>query len=350
MTYSLRVSPSADPPGGAAAPRHPRCPTRTRLYQRGKVIAENFPPADLSEMLEAHPDSAAWLDLFDPDPEDLHIVTEEFGLHPLAVEDAIQDHQRPKVDRYRSHLFLNAYAVQVDWDEPLPSVHKAEISAFITPRALITVQKAAFDIDAVVARWDSDTDKPSAHQVGALLHGLLDVIVDGHYDLVLRMDEAIDVLDDALFDPRPPMDIRRRGYALRRSQAELRRAVAPMGEVLAQLMRSDSHVVETDLAPYYRDVADQAQRASDALDHGRERVSGILDANLNEQGNRLNEITKKLAAWAAIIAVPTAVTGYYGQNVPYPGFGQHWGWIFSTTVIVVLAGGLYLLLRNRDWL
>jgi magnesium transporter len=314
------------------------------------VIAEGFPAADISELLQAHQDSTVWLDLFDPDEEDLHIVTEEFGLHPLAVEDAIQDHQRAKVDRYRTHLFLNAYAVQVDWDAPAPSVHKAEISAFITPRALVTVQKAAFDIDSVVARWDSDTDKPTAHQVGALVHGLLDVIVDEHYDVVLRMDEAIDALDDALFDPRGDIDIRRRGYALRRSQSELRRAVAPMGEVLAQIMRSDSHLMEPDLAPYYRDVADQVMRAADTLDNGRERVGGILDANLNEQGNRLNEITKKLAAWAAIIAVPTAVTGYYGQNVPYPGFGQHSGWIVSTTVIVVLAGGLYLLLRNRDWL
>jgi magnesium transporter len=123
-----------------------------------------------------------------------------------------------------------------------------------------------------------------------------------------------------------------------------------MGEVLAHLMRSDFHLVEADLAPYYRDVADQVMRACDTLDNGRDRVAGILEANLNEQGNHLNEITKKLAAWAAIIAVPTAVTGYYGQNVPYPGFGRHWGWILSTTVIVVLAGGLYLLLRKRNWL
>lgn len=343
------MSSSADP-AGVPAPRPPRCLTRTRLYQGGKVIAQDFPAADISELLEAHEGSTVWLDLFDPQESDLHIVTEEFGLHPLAVEDAVQSHQRPKVDRYRSHLFLNAYAARIDLDTPMPSVQKAEISAFITPRALITVQKAAFDIDSVVARWDTATDMPMTHQVGALVHGLLDVIVDGHYDLVLRMDDAIDVLDDALFDPRTGIDVRRRGYALRRSLSELRRAVTPMREVLAQLMRSDSHLVGDDLAPYYRDVADQVMRASDMLEGGRERVDSILDADLNEQGNRLNEITKKLAAWAAIIAVPTAVTGYYGQNVPYPGFGQQWGWVVSTAVILVLAGGLYLLLRNRDWL
>jgi len=97
-------------------------------------------------------------------------------------------------------------------------------------------------------------------------------------------------------------------------------------------------------------VHDHVLRAAESVETARDLVASILDTELNEQGNQLNEITKKLAAWAAIIAVPTAVTGFYGQNVPYPGFSQHWGFVVSSIVIVVLSGGLYLLLRRADWL
>jgi magnesium transporter len=103
-------------------------------------------------------------------------------------------------------------------------------------------------------------------------------------------------------------------------------------------------------SPYFHDVYDYVLGAAESVDSTRERIGSILETNLNEQSNDLNEITKKLAAWAAIIAVPTAVTGFYGQNVPYPGYTQVWGFVTSTVVIVVLAGGLYVLLRRRGWL
>jgi magnesium transporter len=104
------------------------------------------------------------------------------------------------------------------------------------------------------------------------------------------------------------------------------------------------------LVPYYHDVYDHVLRVAENVDSARDRVVSILDTNLNEQGHQLNEITKKLAAWAAIIAVPTAVTGFYGQNVPYPGFGHWTGFIASVVIIVILAGGLYAALKRSHWL
>jgi len=115
-------------------------------------------------------------------------------------------------------------------------------------------------------------------------------------------------------------------------------------------MRTDTHLVEDTLIAHYRDVHDHALRALETLDAARERLSSTLQAHLNEQGAQLNEITKKLAAWAAIIAVPTAITGYYGQNVPYPGFGHLSGFLTGTLVMITLAGGLYVLLRRSHWL
>jgi magnesium transporter len=327
----------------------PTCPTRTRLYRAGELLDEGFPPGRLSDRLAADPEAVVWLDLYNPSQADLQIVVDEFGLHPLAVEDAISQHQRAKVDRYRTHLFANLYAVSLQADHG--ELITGEISLFITPRALITIRKQDFDIDALIARWDLNTDLVEpGNQISTLLYGLLDAVVDGHYDAAEQLDDAIDELQTHLFEERTSVDIRRQAYALGTSLARLRRVVAAMPEVVNRLMRPDSHLLDGILTPYYQDVHDHAIRTTESVDAARDRVDRIADTQLNEQSAQLNEITKKLAAWAAIIAVPTAVTGFYGQNVPYPGFGKHDGFLVSAVVMLVLAGGLYLYLRRRDWL
>ena len=331
----------------ATAP--PGCPTRTRLYRDGKLVAEGFAATEISDHLAADDDAVVWLDLHDPDAEDLSVVTEEFGLHPLAVEDAVHDHQRPKLDRYPTHLFASMYAVA--FEAGSGQLVTGEINAFITPRALITVRKSHFDVDVLLARWDTSPELAGAG-VGYLVHGLLDAIVDGHSRAAQQLNEAVDELEDALFDPRPGVDIHRRGFDLRKTQVRLRRVIVPMRELLGRLEEGDHHIqlVTDALVPYYQDVHDHVLRAAEGVEAARDLVSSVLETNYTEQSNQLNEITKKLAAWAAIIAVPTAVTGFYGQNVPYPGFAEHWGFLVSTAVILALSGGLYLMLRRRGWL
>jgi magnesium transporter len=326
----------------------PTCPTRTRAYRDGKVISEGFPAEQISDLLAEHEDTTIWLDLRDPDLHDLQIVVQEFGLHPLAVEDAVQDHQRPKLDHYESHLFVNSYAVKLEPDNGELGV--SEVSAFVTRRALITVRKDdVFDIDTVVTRWDA-VPEIAGHGVGFLLHGFLDVIVDGHVDALQILDDALEELEEQLFSPRLSKDIRRRGFDLRKSLVGLRRVVVPMRDLVASLVHKETRLVDPTMAPYYQDVYDHVLRAADWIDGLRDLVGNILDSHRNEQSYQLNEVTKKLAGWAAIIAVPTAITGFYGQNVPYPGFAHHSGFIVSSLMIIVLAGGLFLLLRRRDWL
>ncbi|HEV7189243.1 MAG TPA: magnesium transporter CorA family protein [Blastococcus sp.] len=330
-----------------AAPPH--CRTRTRLYRGGELVAQGFAAADISEHLDADDEAVVWLDLHDPDIHDLAVVIKEFGLHPLAVEDALHDHQRPKLDRYRSHLFASMYASAFDSESG--QLVTGEVNAFITPRALITVRKDEFDVDTLLARWDAESELAGSG-VGFLVHGLLDAVVDGHYRAVEQLTDAVDELEDALFDPRPGFDIHRRGFDLRKSQVQLRRVIVPMRDLLMGLERTDGPVqlVSEALAPYFHDVHDHVLRAVDGVETAHDLIVSVLETNYTEQSNQLNEITKKLAAWAAIIAVPTAVTGFYGQNVPYPGFSQHWGFVLSTSVIVGLGGGLYWTLRRRNWL
>jgi magnesium transporter len=320
----------------------------TRLYRDGVLEAKDFPAAQISDYLE-EPGTVVWLDLCEPDQDDLQVISEEFGLHPLAIEDATQPHERPKLDRYQDHYFLTAYAVGLDAATGMLST--SELAAFVTPRALITVRKdARFDIDGVVARWDGSADL-AGHGVGFLLWGLLDFVVDGHFTTVQQLDEAIEGLEDLLFDERPKSaEVQRRSFELRKSLVVLRRLVLPMREVVNSLLRRDLGLVDQGMAPYFQDVYDHVLRATEWTESLRDLVSTILETNITIQGNRLNATTKKVTGWAAIIAVPTAVTGYYGMNVPYPGFGQHSGVITSTVLLVGLSTGLYVLFRRLDWL
>jgi magnesium transporter len=320
----------------------------TRLYRDGVLEAKDFPASQISDYLE-EPGTVVWLDLCEPDQKDLQVISEEFGLHPLAIEDATQPHERPKLDRYQDHYSLTAYAVGLDAATGMLST--SELAAFVTPRALITVRKdAKFDIDGMVARWDGSADL-AVHGVGFLLWGLLDFVVDGHFTTVQQLDEAIEGLEDLLFDERPKSaEVQRRSFELRKSLVVLRRLVLPMREVVNSLLRRDLGLVDQAMAPYFQDVYDHVLRATEWTESLRDLVSTILETNITIQGNRLNATTKKVTGWAAIIAVPTAVTGYYGMNVPYPGFGQHSGVVTSTVLLVGLSTGLYVLFRRLDWL
>ncbi len=321
---------------------------RTRLYRNGVVEAEGFPVADVSDHL-ADPSATVWFDLCTPTVEDLAAISEELVLHPLAVEDAVHEHQRPKLDRYASHLFVTAYAVTLD--TTTGELDTCEVAAFVTDRALVTVRKdERFDIDKVTARWDQSPDL-AKHGVGFLLHGLLDYVVDTHFAAVQSLDGQIEALQDQLFeDNAKDREMQRRTFELRKSLVTLRRVVLPMREVVNSLLRRDLHVVDEAMLPYFQDVYDHVLRATEWTESLRDLVTTILETHLTVRGNHLNVIMKQVTSWAAIIAVPTAVTGFYGQNVPYPGFGTHWGFWTSTLVTVALSAVLYVVFCRKDWL
>jgi magnesium transporter len=325
-----------------------RCRARTRLYRNGELVAEGFPVRQISDHI-AEEGVVVWLDLHDPLADDLDVLTQEFGLHPLAVEDAVQKHERPKLDRYSDHLFLSAYAVQLD--EHTGELHSSELAAFITSSALITVRKdTGFNVDRLVKRWDDSPDLIS-HGVSYLLHGLLDDLVDGHFAAVQSLDEQIEELQDQLFaDTSTGSEVQRRSFELRKSLVLLRRVVLPMREVLNSVMRRDIHLLDDEMTHYYHDVYDHVLRATEWTESLRDLVTTILETRLTIQGNRLNEIMRKLTSWAAIIAIPTAITGFYGQNVPYPGFQQEWGVYASVALMLFIGGGLYFMFKRKGWL
>jgi magnesium transporter len=322
---------------------------RTRLYRDGALVAEGFPVAEISERI-ADPAAVVWLDLAAPTEADLQTISDEFLLDPLAVEDAVARRERPKLDRYEDHLFINLYATYLD--PRTRELGTSEIAAFVTPRALITVRKDEhFKADNLIGVWDASPDLATSG-VGFLVHGMLDLVVDSHFAAVQALDDELEDLEDHLFDVGRPggIDVPRRSFELRKSLVRLRRVVLPMREVLNSLMRRQLGVVDDAMAPSYQDVYDHVLRATEWTESLRDFVTTILETHLTIQSNRLNETMKKLTGWAAIIAVPTAVTGFFGQNVPYPGFAHESGLYASVVIMVGIALFLYVMFKRRGWL
>ena len=322
--------------------------TLTRTYRKGVVEAEGYPLADVSEYLE-QPDTLVWVDLCGPSKHDLHELAGELGLHELAVEDALGAHQRPKLDRYATHLFLSTHAVSIDVDAG--RLDETEVDAFISPRWLITVRKNdGFPIEPLLARWDRSPDL-AVHGVSFLVYGLLDVIIDSYFDTVQDFDDYYDEVSSNIF-AEVPLDPpqQRRWFEMRRAMVRFHRLVVPMREAISSLMRREHSPVAEELYPYFQDVYDHILRVSESSDSLRDLVGTIVETNLGLRDYRQNLIVKKVSSWAAIIAVPALITGFYGMNVPYPGSGETWGVVASICLMLAACGVLYLVFRRRDWL
>ena len=329
---------------------------RSRLWRDGVLEAEDFPFERTSDYLSQE-DCLVWVDLCAPDPAHLSELAQELALDPLAVEDALARQERVKSIRYATHTFLTVYATSLADRDASPALRESglrisRVSVFVLPRGIVTVRQGpGFDVDEVVRRWDDNADVLK-HGVGALVHGLLDVVVDGHFEAVEILDDEMEGLEDRLFDDRASTnELQRQTYRIRRDLVELRRVVLPMREVVNTVLRRHRDLnAPSELDAWYDDLYDHVLRASEWTESLRDMITTIFETNLSLQDARLNTVMKKLTAWAAIIAVPTAVTGYFGQNVPYPGFAQHSGFVLSVIVIVGLALGLYVSFKRRDWL
>ncbi len=331
----------------------------TRRWEDGSVVEQDFPLDEVSEHLDRD-GSLLWVDLCEPDHAGLLALADVLGLDSHAVEDAITSGERPKATRHAKHTFLTVYATDLDADEEVTTrggresrLHTSRISAFVLPHGVITVRESArFDMAPVVERWNDDPQL-LALGVGALVHGLLDTVVDGHFETIQRLDDAIEGLEDELFAEHGQTHaVQVRTYRLRKELVELRRVVLPMRDVVNAVLRHRGELADrhTELDGFYDDLYDHVLRASEWTESLRDMITTIFETNLSLQDARLNTVMKKLTGWAAIIAVPTAVTGWFGQNVPYPGYGQPAGVLMSTVIIAGVGGLLYLVFRRKGWL
>lgn len=333
-----------------AAPRG----ARGRLWRSGR-LQDDFEFDKISDYL-LEPQTLVWADLCDPDQAALRALADELGLSRYAVEDSLSAAERVKAMSYPTYTFLTVSASSVldpppaDQSQSLLTVHR--ISACVLSQALITVRLSpTFDIDRVTQRWDD----VGAEQYGvrALVHGMLDVVVDSHFEAVDALDDRLErIIEDELFDQSTSTGaLQQRVFELSRDLGRLRRVAPPMREVVNTMLH---HRLESsargELDAAYLDLGDHVARVSESTESLRDLVTSVFETNLSLQDARRNNIMKKLSAWAAIIAVPTAITGYFGQNIPYPGYAQWSGFVGSTVCIVLVVLALYLNFRSRDWL
>jgi magnesium transporter len=321
---------------------------RSRCYQRGVLHAEDFALSEVSDHL-GEPDTIVWVDIVDPTADDLAPLAAELGLHELAVEDALEPHQRSKVDRYPSHLFLSCHAVHLDSAES--RLAKSEIDAFVGTRWVVTVRKSDhYSIEPVLQRWD-DNPELLAKGSGVMMYALLDDIVDGYFDVVEQIDDYYEGIADTVFAEHPlHPGQQREWYEMRRALSQFHRLVLPLREALNGLVRRQHEIVHPDVLPYWQDLYDHVLVVSETTESLRDMVSSLVDANLSLRDYRQNQVMKKVSSWAAIVAAPTLVTGYYGMNVPFPGSGETVGVVAASLIIVAVSACLYVLFRARDWL
>jgi len=328
----------------------------TRAYRDGRKVAEGFGIDELSER-RSGPDEdrtgdVLWIDLAPDDADALAALASELGLHPLAVEDVAERGQRVKLDRYPDHLFLSVYALSSASKNHGFAAH--DLTAFVLPDVLVTVRDPAdFDMTRVLSAWDSHPDL-MREGVSALLWAVLDAVVDSHLAAAQHLDERLEKAEETIFTVgHDERRAQRATYHAHKDVGALRRYALPMRDVLDTLLRGEDPVVEVGasaLAPYYRDVNDHVLRLMGWTDALRDVATTLLDANLTVQSNRMNLVMKKVTSWAAIIAVPTLVTGVYGMNVQYPLFGTVLGWWIGAALVAVPPVFLYSAFKKSDWL
>lgn len=328
------------------------------LWRKDGEVLKDFPLEEVSDHLQ-EAGTLVWVDLCAPDRDRLGELADELSLDPHAVEDSVASAERPKATRHASHTFVTVYTARLEVDGAADRsllesrLDTSRVSTFVLPGGVVTVRRDdRFDMDEVVRRWEDQADLLQ-HGSGALLYGLLDAIVDGHFQTIQQMDDAIEDLEDRLFDESGSVrELQQITYRLRKELVQLRRVVLPMREVVNTVMRhhadSDDHSPELD--GWYADLYDHVLRASEWTESLRDMVTTVFETNIALQDARLNVVMKKLTGWAAIIAVPTAVTGWFGMNVAYPGIGKTSGFLASTVVIATLGLTLYTLFKRRNWL
>lgn len=326
---------------------------------RGLVWRPGGAPEELTEVEQAielarDPSVLVWLEVDLHDNALFARLATELGFDPRAVDDSRASRGRPKASRFAEHNFCTLYDVWLAERAPLASrVRLNRISAFVLDSCLVTVRaKGRLDADQLVDRWLQDPQLATLG-VDGLLAGLLDLIIDRHYEVLQQLDDGIEALEDDLFADLADMRaLQRRTYLLRRELVELRRVIVPMRDVITTVMhtgQSQRGWTLTSLS-YYEDLTNHALRAAEWTEALRDLVSSIHETTLSINDTRMNVVMKKLAGWAAIIAVPTLITGWFGMNVPYPGFGRPVGYWVALGLVLVSAVVLFWAFRRRDWL
>jgi len=332
------------------------------LYRDGRRIESPSTIAEISSHLRNDPNSMAWIGLFRPAESQLLAVADEFGLHEVAVEDAIVAHQRPKLERYGATLFVVLRAAR--YLDDVEEVEFGEIHVFVGRNFVLTVRHSeAPDLAAVRRRMEDDPEL-LARGSEAVLYAILDRVVDGYAPVVAGLQKDIDEIETEVFRGDPKVS--RRIYELSREVIEFQRSTRPLLPMLEALVAGFSkYRTDEELQRYLRDVADHATTVAERVDGFRQMLADILTVNatlvsqaqneeikhLTEASYTQNEEVKRISAWAAILFAPTLIGTVYGMNFQnMPELAWAFGYPFALALMGLVSGTLYFIFRRRGWL
>jgi magnesium transporter len=318
------------------------------LYRRGHREAVAGDLGDALTVARSKGDSFIWIGLHEPTEAELDKVAREFGLHPLAVEDAVKAHQRPKVEEYEDSLFVVLKTVR--YDEPTQQVDLGDVMLFIGDSFVVSVRHGqARALKDVRRRLEIERELLDCGP-SAVLYAVCDAIVDDYSAIAFAVEQDIEEVEERVFSPDRSNDAARI-YNLKREVIEFRRAVRPLVEPMSRLATGQVRGVHEHLRPFFRDVADHAVRVSEQVDGFDDLLGSVLNANLAQVAVQQNSDMRRISAWVAIVAVPTMIAGIYGMNFDHmPELHWRYGYGLALGVMAVACIGLYRAFKRSGWL
>jgi magnesium transporter len=310
-------------------------------------LENNLPLTAIDQAL-ARDEELLWLEVRDPEPGDFEVLREEFGFHPLAMEDLARRRQRPKIDVYDSFLHIVFYALMLGMQEaPFRAV---QVDLLVGKNYVVTVHDGALDvIQETCDRWIQNLERIGQRDVGILVYSILDAVVDAYFPIVDAFSDRIEELEEAMFE-RADQDAQQEIFRLKRDLLMVRRILAPERDVLNALVRRDMPVFDARTIVYFQDVYDHVLRVADAVETYRELVSSALDAYLSAASNRLNRVMKTLTASSIILMSVTLIASIYGMNfVHMPELDWGLGYLWALGLMAVIAGTLTYVFRRMDY-
>jgi magnesium transporter len=316
-------------------------------YSEGCRIA-TIPVEAISDHL-LEPNRFIWIGLHDPSGNILKQIQEEFQLHELAIEDALRAHQRPKLETYGETLFIVVRTVQMNYESR--KLDFGETHFFVGKNFIVSIRHGSSRAYSEVRARCESTPQLLRKGPGFALYAVMDSIVDGYFPVIDELGQELEVLEERIFSEKPSREMTKQIYDLKRQLVEVKRAVSPLIDVCTRLMRFDLEVIPEDTRPYFRDVYDHVIRINEMVDSTREILATALEANFSLVSISQNEIQKRFAGWAAILAVPTMIAGIYGMNFKFmPELDWQYGYPVILSIIVIVCGLIYSAFKRAGWL
>ncbi len=315
------------------------------LYRAGQRVG----PVQIDQPgpLSSDHSEFVWIGLLEPSEAELRILQDRFDLHPLAVEDALKAHQLPKVDVYGDQLFVNAKTAHLEDDR----ISYGETSIFVGANHIISVRHGSARAHTELRGQLEAAPVLLNHGVDYVLHAILDFIVDGYLPIVETIEEEVLEMEQRAIDAFLVRDDVTRIFNLRRELIRFQRILGPMGETCSRLQHLDSPCLDAEVRPYFKDVLDHVRRVENMVAGLRDVLTSVFEVGTLLEQQRQGTITRQLAAWAAILAVPTAIAGIYGMNFEHmPELKTEYGYFVVVGVIFVLCAALFVRFKRARWL